>query len=127
MQGSTVLRTAVQCSAVRPPPHQGVEGRSGTWRLRMWGFKILCSKPLTHIRLGVRSPNLQSLRVNKLLSSNPTSSNTTSLNSRVLALTLRPRGGQVRARIRRQGIVLKHRNFLQKTTMPRRRMMPLPM
>ena len=55
---------------------------SGMWRFRMWGFKILVSNPSPISASGAKSPSLQFSRVNKLLCSNPTSSNTTSLNSR---------------------------------------------
>ena len=62
-------------------------GCSGMWCFRMWGFETLFSKPLTHISFGCEVPTPSVLRVNKLnktnqqLVSNPTSSNTTSLNS----------------------------------------------
>ena len=59
----------------------------------MWCFRMLCFKTPTHIifRCGVNSPHLQFLRVNQLLScSNPTSSNTTSLNSRTVGPALQP-------------------------------------
>ena len=47
------------------------------------GVSKYCSKPHHPYQIsGVRSPRLQFLSVNKLLLSNPTSSNTTSLNSR---------------------------------------------
>ena len=49
---------------------------------RMWGFKILVVNPSPTSALGVKSPHLQLLRVNQLLCSNLTSSNTTSLSSR---------------------------------------------
>ena len=57
-------------------------GCSGMWCVRMWGLKIIVLNPSPMSALGVKSPHLQLLRVNKLLSSNPTSSNITSLNSR---------------------------------------------
>ena len=47
------------------------------------GLKIMVSNPSAISALGVKSPHIQLLRVNRLLRSNPTSSNTTSLNSRV--------------------------------------------
>ena len=58
-------------------------GCSGMWCFRMWCFKILILNPSPISALAVKSPHLQFLRVNKPLLSNPTSSNTTSLNSRV--------------------------------------------
>ena len=55
---------------------------SGMWCFRMSDFNLLFSPPSPIYVLGVKSPHLQLLRVNKQLFSNPTSSNTTSLNSR---------------------------------------------
>ena len=51
------------------------------FRFRMWGFNILHSNPSPISALGVKSPHLELLRVNKLLCLNPTSSDTASLNS----------------------------------------------
>ena len=53
------------------------------WCFRMWDLKIKDLNPSPTSALGVKSPHLQLLRVNKQLCSNPTSSNTTSLNSRL--------------------------------------------
>ena len=115
--------------------------RSGMRCFRMWGLKLLFSKPLTHIsfRCGVPTPSV--LRVAKLLCSNPTSSNlwawceapirTESVllsgvrgensrwptraykgQSRLALQKCRSKG------IRRLGIVLKHRSSLQRSMCP---------
>ena len=59
-----------------------VFGCSGMWCFRMWGLKIIVQNPSPISALGVKSPHLHLLRVDKLLLLNPTSSNATSLNSR---------------------------------------------
>ena len=54
---------------------------------RMWGFKLLHSKPLTHISFRCEVSTPSALEANQLSVSNPTSSNTTSLNSRISGST----------------------------------------
>ena len=60
----------------------GRVGCSGMWCFRMWGLKIVVLNPPPISTIDVKLPHLQLLTVDKLLLSNPTSSNTTSLNSR---------------------------------------------
>ena len=66
-------------------------GFSGMLCFRISGFKIPVQNPSPISVLGVKSPHLQCLTVNKsLLCSNPKSSNTTSLNSRVYYCLTKP-------------------------------------
>ena len=65
--------------------HAGAKlGCSGTWCFRMWGLNISVQNPSLISALGVKSPHLRLSRVNQLFCSNPTSSDTTSLNSRYI-------------------------------------------
>ena len=64
-------------------------GCSGMWCLGMLDLKIIVVKPLTHISLRCEAPTPSALRVGQLLCSNPSSSNTTSLNSQLPS----PKGG----------------------------------
>ena len=57
----------------------------GDVAFRMWGFEILFLKPLAHISFGCEVPTPSVLNVNKLPLSNPTSSNSTSLNTQTTA------------------------------------------
>ena len=62
-------------------------------QFRMWCLKITVLKPSPVSALGLRSPHLQFSRVNQLICSNPTSSNTTSLNSRTNRIAAQRRYG----------------------------------
>ena len=77
------------------PPSRTASGLGGSPKVKdvfgysgMWCFKIRLFNPSPTSALGVKSLYLQLLRVNQLLCSNPTSSNTTSLNSQRLCQVL---------------------------------------
>ena len=69
--------------------------KPGIWVLRDVvfqdvGFENDCLKPLTHVSVRCEVPHIQLLRVSKLVFSTPTSSNTTSLNSRGMKPGMKP-------------------------------------
>ena len=74
-------RAAQACVHGSPKCSLSRVGRSGMWCFRVWGLKIIVLNPSPISALGVKSPQLQLLTVNKHPQTNTTSSNTTSLNS----------------------------------------------